>query len=58
MIGSSTSMPSARILRSPLRASADIELSLHTPPARFSRASSAGVKSMSSGSSYSAVGMR
>ena len=39
MIGSSTGMPSARILRSPLRASSDIELSLQTPPARFSRAS-------------------
>ena len=42
MIGSSTAMPSARIFRSPLRASADIELSLQTPPARLSRASSAG----------------
>ena len=36
----------------------DIELSLQTPPARFSRASSAGLNSMSSGSSYSAVGTR
>ncbi len=58
MIGSSTAIPRARILRSPLRASADIELSLHTPPARFSSASSAEVNEMSSGSSYSAVGTR